>query len=279
MLDRTHGPAALNARNDLRAKYLSQVMSNPAMTQASRNQEAPSWLAAFILQRRPMEVDKAGIAHIHVLGVLDKRVPTVDKWLGTTDYDDLLAELGEARDNQKIKGVFIEFNTPGGAVLGNAEVADLVAEIVASGKPVLGYTDTLCASAGMSIASQCSLFYASPSSLVGSVGTITMLVSYQKFYEDLGISIEVITPAKSDLKSTHWPYQDATEDQKKHVVESITVINEQFLARVRRGRGEVADDSMRGQVFQGTEAMARNLCDDNTDATTAYQDLLSLIAA
>ena len=249
-----------------------------AMQSLAQRRQPPEWLLPFVHQRRPLTVDAAGVAHIHVLGVLDKRVTDVDSWFEVTDYDDLKEEMVLARDDARVRAAAAEFDqAPGGSVMGNDEIASLWASIQAK-KPTLSYTDTICASAAYNIACGASLFYASPSAIVGSIGTIMTWFSMAAALENWGEQAHIVTPAASDLKATFTPYREPTETELEDVQRQIENLNAAFLGRVRAMRGDVDDDSMRGQAFfQASEAASRNLIDAVASREQAYADLLSLI--
>ncbi len=75
--------------------------------------------------------------------------------------------------NNRVKGILLCLNTPGGAATDSDDIYRMLMAYKARYKvPVFAYVDGMCASGGMYIASAADQVYASPSSSIGSVGVI-----------------------------------------------------------------------------------------------------------
>lgn len=228
----------------------------------------------FIAQRQDYQVDKNGIATIHVHQVLDQGLLGIDKFYGDTDYLDLANEYRAAQQDPKVKGVMQLIDSPGGAVCGLPECADALAALAAV-KPVMSYTSTMAASAAFFLGCAATYFYASPSSLAGSIGTVCMRMDASAALEKMGLKVHVLTSTGSDLKASFSPYAKMTEEQEKYLQGFLDSANNGFKAQVRAKRGAgVTDDTMRGQLFHAPDAKARGLIDETVSYEKAYSDLL-----
>lgn len=75
--------------------------------------------------------------------------------------------------NDRVKGILIHFNTPGGAAVDSDNIYRMLLTYKARYKvPIYAYVDGLCASGGMYISSAAEKIFASPPSIIGSIGVI-----------------------------------------------------------------------------------------------------------
>jgi ClpP class serine protease len=87
-------------------------------------------------------------AIIPVSGVIAKHLSQLEKdCTDSCDCNDITAALKGAQADPSVSRILLWFNTPGGTVTGVPELAELI-RTVDQTKPVYGFTDTLCASAG-----------------------------------------------------------------------------------------------------------------------------------
>lgn len=95
--------------------------------------------------------------------------------------------------NNRVKGILLHFNTPGGTVVDSDDIYRMLNEYKAKYKvPVIGYVDGLCASGGMYIASSASKIFAGPASVIGSVGVV--LGPFFNVYDFMGkVGVQALT--------------------------------------------------------------------------------------
>lgn len=210
------------------------------------------------------------LAIIEVDGVIGKHLDMLETMCGGVDIDDIAAQLIAARDNEEIKVVVLMFNTPGGTVTGIPELAQLIDE-VSQVKTVIGYTDTLCASAGMWLASQCTEFFASPSSEVGSIGVYCMYLDESQALALAGIKVNVISAGK--YKITGASFQPLTEDERTMLQNDVDETYNEFKAAVT-SKLKVKNEDMQGQVFSGVTSYNKGLV---TGIINSKSDLLTLL--
>lgn len=232
-------------------------------------------IADFVHQRQPMEITADGLALLHVCGTLGRNLVPVEKMCGDTDYNDVIAEVRAAAGNPAVRGIVVAIDSGGGSVVGASECRDAIAE-ASTQKPVVVYTEGMMCSAAYEIAAGASFLIGSPSSIVGSIGTITMLADFTGWYEQMGVKIHVIPATASDLKSTYWPQAALTDDQRADVQRFVDRWNEDFLNFVSLHRMDADSDSMRGQCFDARDALDRGLLDELGDFDTACRECLAL---
>jgi ClpP class serine protease len=105
--------------------------------------------------------------------------PALCQMLGIADMDALYEDIKYAGNEPSVEAIIFDINSPGGNVMGTYELGALIASI-SENKPVIAYSSGLAASAAYWLASQCTEFYCSPSSLIGSVGVSDKRVDLSK---------------------------------------------------------------------------------------------------
>ena len=229
--------------------------------------------AGMEYEREEMEVDENGIAHICVEGTMAKGISQIEAICGGYDYEWLEEDL-ETVARLGVKGVFIEFDSPGGACEGNAECTELIQDL-ARRVPVVAYSDGTCASAAYNMAASCSKIYGSPSSTWGSIGTIIPWVDESQMWAGQGLNWQPITNAEGDLKGAGMgPTLSAA--QRASLQEYCQDAFEQFRGNVLRNR-RVPAEAMRGQAFFAPRALENNLIDGLMTEQAAYEKLLAML--
>jgi ClpP class serine protease len=224
-------------------------------------------------EREEMTIDANGIAHIHVEGTMARGISALEAICGGFDYEWLEADLQEVQ-RAGVKGVWIQFDTPGGAVEGNCECADMLQEI-AKRTPIVAWSDGTCASAGYNLAVSCTKLYGSQSSTWGSIGTIIPWCDESAAWEEEGMKWDPITNAEGVLKGAGMgPSLSAA--QRASLQEYVQDAFDQFRGNVLRNR-KVSDDAMRGQAFFAPRALTNNLIDGISTEQAAYNKLLAMV--
>jgi ClpP class serine protease len=224
--------------------------------------------ADFVNERPEMEIDTNGIAHIHVQGVLGKGLSKIEKSCGNTGYEQLEDDFDEA-EQRGARGVMMHINSPGGATVGNAEIATRVSE---SPLPKVAFVDDLCASAAYSIAAGCNHIVCTPSAEVGSIGTIIPMIDQSGAWKAQGWEPAYITHTGGDLKAAGYP-PSMTEAQREYLQEVVDDLFGLFRGHVLAHRS-IDASAMRGQCLVGQRALDANLVDTVGTYTNAYEEIL-----
>lgn len=184
-------------------------------------------------------------------------------WLAEVRRD-MLAIL---RDDN-VQDVVIRMNTPGGLVQGTPETADLVRELSTAKRVVVVAEDFLC-SGGYWIASQATTIVAAPSTVIGSIGVISVLVDASARFEAEGV--RVIPVASSDAKSRGLPGVPVTEADIATVQRQVDELTRWFLRYIaatpprRSGRRMKADqvlEALDAEVYYAADALKRGYIDE-----------------
>lgn len=224
-------------------------------------------------KRRPMKIDdETGIASIHILGPIGKNMSKLEQSCGATGMEQIRADYAQALD-KGARGLFLDFDSPGGTVTGTPELAALVAS---KPLPTVAYTEDIMASAAYYLASGADAIFASPSASVGSIGVVIPWIDRSARFEREGLKPDPIVNQGGDLKAIGFGGR-LTEAQRAHLQENVDLDFADFKAHVRNYRA-VGDAAMRGQTMNGRSALAANLIDrvgDRSEAINALARTLS----
>lgn len=227
----------------------------------------------FIQQREPMQIDGNGVAHIHVLGVLGQGLLPIEKSCGCTDYDDVASDIALAT-GEGARGFFFKIDSGGGTCNGCIECARVISAITV---PKIAHTRTLIGSAAYALAVGCDQIFCTPSSMVGSIGTIMPWVDAAAAWESMGLKFAPITNEGADLKATgHGP--SLTPAQLEFLQEVTDDYAAQFVGHVRAHRAP-NEEVFRAGHYVGPRALEYGLVDGLASETQALQALTALLPA
>lgn len=201
---------------------------------------------------------QGGVQVIFSSGIVGKHLSSLETMCGGLSVDALSAELRHAAADDSVRAIVLWLDTPGGVVTGLPEIAAQIRAIDAV-KPVVAFTDSLCASAGYWMASACRAIYATPSADVGSIGVYCALIDYSAAYAKEGLKAEVFTTGA--FKALGFPGTSLTDEQRVHLQQGVDATFALFSADVLARRPGVSKESMQGQCFMGAEALAAGLVD------------------
>jgi len=120
-------------------------------------------------KRELVSLNAPAILQINIKGIIGE--PSL---LDTAAIQTVLLDSREGLlQNDRVKAVLLNLNTPGGTVNDSDNIYRLLLDYKKKFKvPVFAYINGLCASGGMYVSSAADRIYCSPTSIVGSVGVI-----------------------------------------------------------------------------------------------------------
>jgi protease-4 len=211
------------------------------------------------------------IAVIPVHGAFGKKLSYLDLWCGGCDYRYVAEFAEQARNDPSIESTVFDFATPGGMSAGCQECGDTIAAL-SKAKPTLAYSEDECCSAGYWLASQCREFWASPTAIVGNVGTILCGVDSSANWEQQGYKLELF--ASSPLKATGVDGKKWTDDNHAYLRERMLQCDARIKAAVRTGRPQLSESALDGRWFFAENSLALGLVDAlATDLEEALSEL------
>ena len=180
--------------------------------------------------------------------------------------DNLVTAMERAFGNENSKAVILRINSPGGSPV----QADYVYQSINRlrdehpDKKLYAVVSDIGASGAYYIAAAADRIFANPSSLVGSIGVRGGGFGYTGAMEKLGIERRLYTAGEN--KAFLDPFLPEDEEQVEFWESVLAKTHEQFIQRVRDGRGdrlkEDEADLFSGLIWTGEQARELGLVDD-----------------
>lgn len=183
---------------------------------------------------------------------------------GVASVDVLTDEFKALEASPGIREIAILLDTPGGAVTGISDFADLIA---ASDKPVTAFA-WQASSAGYWIASAADRIVAPVSGMVGSIGVVTTITDTSAADEKRGVRVTEIVSSQSPNKRA-----DLSTDTGRAVVQQLLDdLANGFIEAVARNRKTTAENVINsfgaGAVFAAPRALEAGMIDQIMDFET-----------
>jgi protease-4 len=144
------------------------------------------------------------ILQINVHGVIGE--PLLD----TKTLDAILLDSRRSLlANNRVKAILLHLNTPGGTVNDSDNIYRMLKAYKEKyNVPIYGYVEGLCASGGVYVSSACDKLYASPTSIIGSVGVIIgPFFNIVEGLNKIGVQAKVLTDGlNKDMMSPFRPW-------------------------------------------------------------------------
>lgn len=180
-----------------------------------------------------------------------------------TGEGEFVDHLIEHRDDDNIKGVLIEIDSPGGVVGPSQEIyAELKKVREKFEKPIVVSCNSMAASGAYYAAVAADKIFVNPGTLMGSVGVIMQFANMEKLYQWAKLDIYSITTGQ--YKDSGAPYRAMRDDEKALFQSMILGVQDQFKKAVKEGRklrDDVLDEYTDGRIFHGEFAVENGFAD------------------
>jgi len=142
--------------------------------------------------------------------------------------------------NNRVKGVLLNINSPGGAVFDSDSIYRLITEYKNRFQvPVFAYVDGLCASGAMYIACAADKIYSCPVGVIGSVGVIMgPFFNLTETMDKWGIKSKMLTVGNN--KAALSPFKKWTENEGEEYQNIISYVYERFTNIVTNARPNIS---------------------------------------
>ncbi|MEL6922371.1 MAG: signal peptide peptidase SppA, partial [Pseudomonadota bacterium] len=177
------------------------------------------------------------------------------------ESDELLERLSTIKDNERVKGVILTVDSPGGTTAGGEAIYEALREI-ADEKPIVAQVGTLAASAGYMVSVAADHVVARQSSIVGSIGVIFQYPNIEGLLDAWGIDMRAIK--SSPLKAEPNFFGDTPPGAEAMIENMILDSFDWFKALVAERRDFNAAQIARvadGSVFTGRQALDLGMID------------------
>ncbi len=174
--------------------------------------------------------------------------------------------IEEANENDLIKAIVLEINSPGGSAVASDEVA---AAVKNSKKPVVSLIREVGASGGYWIASATERIVANRMSITGSIGVISSYLEFSELMNKYGIGYEQLTAG--EYKDLGTPFMSLDRKGKAILQAKLNKIHDFFIKEVAENRKLFYDEVKNlatGEFYLGVEALDLGLVDELGDINT-----------
>jgi protease-4 len=199
------------------------------------------------------------IAVIMMRGLISSSLPGN---VGDTMVDDMRLALQQARDDDHVRAVVLEIDSPGGEVTASDVIYNWVVK-TRTKKPVIVYMDSLAASGGYYVACGGKYLMANETTITGSIGVIIQTLNYEQLFNKVGLASVVFKSGKfKDMLSGTRP---VSPEEREYIQGFVMKTYDKFLGIVARERNLPADALRNsvadGRILSGKDALDNKLID------------------
>lgn len=166
-------------------------------------------------------------------------------------------------DNDKVKGMVLRVNSPGGSVFGSEQIGEALDYFQSKGKPLAVSMGDYAASGGYWISAGANRIFADPLTITGSIGIFGLVPNVGKLASNIGLHPQTVSTNPGVLfPSIFYPM---TQAQEEALQVSINRGYEKFISRVASGRhmSQVAVKKIaEGRVWNAITAKEIGLVDE-----------------
>ncbi|MCU1748665.1 signal peptide peptidase SppA [Pseudomonas sp. 6D_7.1_Bac1] len=234
-------------------------------------------LAALILFTPLVSIEKSATRGSGYTALIDVSGMIADK--ESASADNIVSGLRAAFEDPKVKGIVLRINSPGGSPVQSGYVYDEIGRLRALHPQIKVYAviSDLGASGAYYIASAADQIYADKASLVGSIGVTAAGYGFVGTMEKLGVERRTYT--SGEHKSFLDPFQPEKPEETKFWQSVLDTTHQQFIASVKKGRGDRLKDKehpelFSGLVWSGEQALPLGLIDGLGSASSVARDVI-----
>lgn len=204
------------------------------------------------------------IAVVYAVGEIDGSASVMSPNEEGIDSEKLSETIHKLMNDDKVKGMVLRVNSPGGSAFGSEQIWKAVMDFKAKGKPVAVSMGDYAASGGYYISCCADRIFAERTTITGSIGIFGMIPSYSELIENkLGVHMaSVKTNENGDMAAMG---KKLTPAQLAAMQNMVNNGYELFTKRCADGR-HVTQDSIKtiaeGRVWDGITAKQIGLVDD-----------------
>src|ERR1700682_145402 len=238
--------------------FVLAVTAFRRLSGGARAEEPTPYFRETIVQRGSRGSNDK-IALIVLRGLISSSLPGN---VGDSMVDDMRMALQQARDDDHVRAVVLEIDSPGGEVTASDVIYNWVVKTRAK-KPVVVYMDSLAASGGYYVACGGKFLMANETTITGSIGVIIQTLNYEQLFNKIGLASVVFKSGKfKDILNGARPM---TPEERELIQSFVMQTYDKFLGIVARERSLPAEMLRNtiadGRILSGKEALNNKLVD------------------
>ncbi len=216
-----------------------------------------------------------GVAVISAVGAIAKRMNLFSKISGGVSTEMLGNQIMHAIEDNEVKAIILEIDSPGGTVDGTFDLSNKIFEMRGN-KPIVAFSNGLMASAAYAIGSAADEIYISgQTTMVGSIGVVSTHVDISQAEQKFGQKTTEITAGK--YKRIASQYEPLSAEGRADIQASVDYLYSVFVEQVATFRAvpvsTVLDDMADGRMFIGQQAIDAGLVDGVSSLDELIADL------
>jgi len=215
-----------------------------------------------------------GVALIPVHGTLVQKLGTMQPYSGMTGYDGLRANLSMALEDEQVKAIAFDIDSPGGEVAGCFDFADAIYRSRGI-KPMWSILSESAYSAAYAIASATDRICVPRTGGVGSVGVICAHIDMSKALDKEGMTVTVIH--YGEHKADGSEYKPLSSGALSRFQKDVDAMGDLFVKTVARNRGLSFEQvkNTEASTFMGADGVRVGFADDVMSPDEAFTTLLN----
>ena len=191
--------------------------------------------------------------------------------------DNIIRGLRDAFEDKAAVGVILQANSPGGSPVQSAYIYDEILRLRDKhpDKSLYAVIGDMCASGCYYAVAAADKIYASPASIVGSIGVLMDGFGFVDGMKKLGIERRLLTAGEN--KGILDPFSPLDSKSRRHAQKMLDEIHGQFIDAVKQGRGDALKPNKEifsGLFWSGTKAKELGLVDEYGSAGSVARDVI-----
>lgn len=179
------------------------------------------------------------------------------------DVDDLVLEIQDRRQDDRVKALVVRIDSPGGGVGASQEVFRELVKTREAGKLVVASMGGVAASGGYYIACAADHIIANPGTITGSIGVIAEFPNLEGLMEKIGVRFRTLKTGAYKDSGSAW--REMADDERAVLEELLFDAYDQFTEHVAESRAldlETVRKLADGRIYTGRQAIAHGLVDE-----------------
>jgi protease-4 len=206
--------------------------------------------------------DKRDVGLLHLSGTVRQGHAPALPLSAEIASSTVVAALTRIAEDEHIGALVVRVDSPGGSYVASDAIWRAVAQVRASGRPVVACLGNTAASGGYFVSMGADQIVAAPATVTGSIGVFAGKLLINGLLDKLGIALGDVGVGRRAFLSS--PVHDYDEDQAAALSEWLDAVYWDFVTKAAAGRGmtpEAVHAVAKGRVWTGRQALQHGLVD------------------
>jgi protease-4 len=196
----------------------------------------------------------------------------MDGSLGESMVEDFKLALQQAAEDDRVKGVIVEVDSPGGEITASDVLYNALLNFKKE-KPVVVFFNAIGASGAYYMACGADWIMCNDTTFTGSIGVIISTLNYRELFGKIGLEAVIFKSGK--FKDMLNGAREISPEEKEYIQGLVMQSYDRFLGIVAKSRkldaGKLRDGAANGRILSGTDAFSAKLVDQLGYIEDAYE--------